>query len=258
MLYRFIDEVRSGMREDSVVSTNSLSIDEQEAWRVVRKELEDVGITAQLFIEHSVWIKETLQHLKDTGALQEQPLAIEPYFTEGESSFDITSTDNAIARMSTDEGAFPNTGIPHTTVPFQQTSSYQPYTGVGTSGLSIDNSLPSDAANKNTLFCNTGEEVHGFLCRTEGCSRSKVGKGFTTRALLIKHRSVHEPREHPCLFCPSSNYPYLYARKQSLRKHIRTAHKYVDANSPQFQAALAFRSPRRELMVLASGERFAE
>lgn len=88
-----------------MVSTNSLSIDEQEAWRVVRKELEDVGITAQLFLEHSVWIKETLQYLTDTGALQEQPLAIEPYFAEGE-LFDLISTENSIVRMSVDEGAF--------------------------------------------------------------------------------------------------------------------------------------------------------
>jgi hypothetical protein len=103
------------------LSTDFLSIDEQEAWRVVRKELEDVGITAQLFIEHSVWIKETLQYLKETGALQEQPLAIQPYFTEGE-SFEITSADSTIVRLSTDKGAFPNTGIPPTTVPFQQAS----------------------------------------------------------------------------------------------------------------------------------------
>jgi hypothetical protein len=151
MLYRFIDEVHSGMREDSVVSTDSLSIDEQEAWRIVRKELEDVGITPQLFNQHSVWIKETLQYLKESGALQEQPLAIEPYFTEGESS-EITSVDSTIAQMSSDKRALPNSGIPQTIIALQQASSFEiSYEGIGISRLSIDNPLSSEATNENML-----------------------------------------------------------------------------------------------------------
>src|SRR5262249_27060917 len=59
----FIDEVRTGKREGSVVTnhtTGSLSADEQEAWRQLRKELESVGITPALFNQHRELIIERL------------------------------------------------------------------------------------------------------------------------------------------------------------------------------------------------------
>lgn len=307
MLFKFIDEIRNGRREDSVTSTNSLSSDEQEAWRVVRKELEDVGITAQLFIEHSVWIKETLQYLKETGALQEQPLVTQAFFTESE-LFEITSAGSTTTPISTDKGVFPETRIPCTAVTNQEASSYQPSTLIPLTSthsnntlrsqsnrpqphtyrfviggenlahpvlleppyeeamageLSIDKALLSDAANDEMLFQNPGshqtkEGCEMFYCQREGCPRSRLGNGFTKHAYLIKHRPVHEPRDYQCPFCPSSNYPHLYSRQQSLKKHITTTHRNVDEDNPQLQAALTLRTPRRELMVLASGERFVE
>lgn len=64
MLKMFIDEVRTGRREGSVISTqtiDSLSTDEREAWRQLRKELESVGITPALFTQHHSFIVTTLQ-----------------------------------------------------------------------------------------------------------------------------------------------------------------------------------------------------
>ncbi|ERF73756.1 hypothetical protein EPUS_01010 [Endocarpon pusillum Z07020] len=68
-----IEEVRAGKREGSVISTqtiDSLSTDEREAWRQLRKELENVGITPALFSQHSLFIVTTLQR-----ALIEEGLA---------------------------------------------------------------------------------------------------------------------------------------------------------------------------------------
>jgi hypothetical protein len=64
MLQKFMDEVRTGKREGSVVSTHSvdsLLYEEKLAWRELRKELEDVGITPQLFEKHKQLISKTLR-----------------------------------------------------------------------------------------------------------------------------------------------------------------------------------------------------
>jgi hypothetical protein len=64
MLRTFIDELRTGKREGSVVSiqtTGSLSADEKEAWRQLRKELESVGITPMAFAQNRAFIVATLQ-----------------------------------------------------------------------------------------------------------------------------------------------------------------------------------------------------
>ena len=63
MLKTFLDELRAGKRDGSVVSaqtTGSLSADDKEAWRQLRKELESVGITPALFTQHHTFIVDTL------------------------------------------------------------------------------------------------------------------------------------------------------------------------------------------------------
>jgi ankyrin repeat protein len=63
MLSTFIEEVRAGKREGSIASTQttgSLSADEKEAWRQLRKELESVGITPALFTQQQELIVTTL------------------------------------------------------------------------------------------------------------------------------------------------------------------------------------------------------
>lgn len=86
MLRKYIEEIRTGRREGSIISTDSidsLSPDEKEAWRGVRKELEDVGITPELFTRHSAWIKKTLSDASQSGSLQEQPLAAQQFAVQG-------------------------------------------------------------------------------------------------------------------------------------------------------------------------------
>src|SRR6266516_4347895 len=70
----FIDEVRTGKREGSVVTnhtTSSLSADEKKAWRQLRKELESVGITPALFNQHRELIIERLLKAIKDGDLAE-------------------------------------------------------------------------------------------------------------------------------------------------------------------------------------------
>lgn len=66
MLVTFIDELRSGKRESSamsVLSTGSLSQDEKEEWRQLRKELESIGITPDVFARNRDFILNTLRAL---------------------------------------------------------------------------------------------------------------------------------------------------------------------------------------------------
>ena len=71
-LDKFIDEVRTGKREGSIISdctTGSLSAYEKEAWRQLRKELESVGITPALFNQHRDLILEKLLKAMEDGDL---------------------------------------------------------------------------------------------------------------------------------------------------------------------------------------------
>jgi len=73
LLRKFLDEVSTGKREGSVVSTQtvgSLSADQKEVWRQLRKELESVGITPVLFEQHRTVIIASLQK-----AIREEGLA---------------------------------------------------------------------------------------------------------------------------------------------------------------------------------------
>lgn len=63
MLRAYLDEVREGKRS-SIISTQtieSLSADDKEAWRHLRKELEGVGITPELYKQHREVIVTTLE-----------------------------------------------------------------------------------------------------------------------------------------------------------------------------------------------------
>lgn len=72
-LQKFMEDIRSGSREGSIVSADSLSLEEKATWRVIRKGLEGVGITPQLFEEHKDWIIRTLREAIESGTLQETP-----------------------------------------------------------------------------------------------------------------------------------------------------------------------------------------
>jgi hypothetical protein len=73
---KFIEEVSTGKRESSVVSTDtveSLSMDEKEAWRLLRKELEDIGITPHLFTTYRELIIIKFKDAVDAGDFQGLP-----------------------------------------------------------------------------------------------------------------------------------------------------------------------------------------
>lgn len=69
MLKTFIGEISSGKRESSVissVSTSSLSIEEKEGWRQLRKALQSIGITPEIFTLHRNFILNSLQALSQS------------------------------------------------------------------------------------------------------------------------------------------------------------------------------------------------
>ncbi|KAJ5792330.1 uncharacterized protein N7503_008308 [Penicillium pulvis] len=61
MLEAFIDEIRNGSRDKSMISCDSLHQDERDSWRMVRKELQSLGITPEIFLQHQVMIISTLK-----------------------------------------------------------------------------------------------------------------------------------------------------------------------------------------------------
>jgi hypothetical protein len=70
-LEKFFRDVQCGSRQESRSSLDSLSTDEAEAWRMVRKHLEDVGITPQLFDQHHTLIKDSILEAMVSGKLDE-------------------------------------------------------------------------------------------------------------------------------------------------------------------------------------------
>ncbi|KAI9774257.1 MAG: hypothetical protein M1840_004151 [Geoglossum simile] len=76
-LDEFLQEFRDGKREGSVVTTQtveSLSTDEKQTWRIIRKELEDIGITVAAFDTNKDFIINWFKSAIATGAFEEQTL----------------------------------------------------------------------------------------------------------------------------------------------------------------------------------------
>lgn len=66
LLRDFINDIRAGKRESSVLSsasTGSLSTDEKEQWRQLRRELQSIGITPEIFAHNREFILNTLRAL---------------------------------------------------------------------------------------------------------------------------------------------------------------------------------------------------
>ncbi|KFX92266.1 hypothetical protein V490_05496 [Pseudogymnoascus sp. VKM F-3557] len=72
-LNKFIEEVRAGLREGSVVTASGAteSIDTEDVWLLLRRELEDVGISASVVEEHHVYISNWLKAAISNGMLEE-------------------------------------------------------------------------------------------------------------------------------------------------------------------------------------------
>ncbi|KAJ6557342.1 hypothetical protein DFH09DRAFT_1163837 [Mycena vulgaris] len=70
-LNRFIAEVQAGMREGSVISTSDVAIQSPDVWDELRRELEDVGISAAVIEERHDFIVNWLKKALDDGSLEE-------------------------------------------------------------------------------------------------------------------------------------------------------------------------------------------
>ncbi|KAH0562061.1 hypothetical protein GP486_003233 [Trichoglossum hirsutum] len=71
----FMREFREGRREGSVVSVrtvDSLSIDDKQMWRAIRKELEEIGITVAAFDANKDFIMKWFAEAMESGAFDEQ------------------------------------------------------------------------------------------------------------------------------------------------------------------------------------------
>ena len=70
-----LQEFRDGKREGSVISTqtvDSLSPDEKQAWRAIRKELEEIGISVAAFDANKEFILNWLKTAIVTRAFEEE------------------------------------------------------------------------------------------------------------------------------------------------------------------------------------------
>jgi len=68
MLEAFLNEVRTGAENRSVISCDSFSKDERESWRTIRKELQSLGITPEIFSQHQDMIMSALKLALGDGA----------------------------------------------------------------------------------------------------------------------------------------------------------------------------------------------
>ena len=74
-LDKFIDEFRQGKKETSIVSlqtVDSLSADDRAAWRTIRKELEEIGISVAAFDANRNFIFDWFVRAIEVGAFEEQ------------------------------------------------------------------------------------------------------------------------------------------------------------------------------------------
>ncbi|KAL9118170.1 MAG: hypothetical protein Q9187_005289 [Circinaria calcarea] len=80
-LNKFLQEFRDGKHEGSVISNQtveSLSTDEKEIWRSIRKELDDIGVTVAAFEANKTFIIEWFKQSIATGAFDEEIPDAEP------------------------------------------------------------------------------------------------------------------------------------------------------------------------------------
>ena len=75
-----MQEFQDGKHEGSVISTrtvDSLSADERQAWRTIRKDLEDIGISVAAFDANKDFIVNWFKTAISTGAFEEQTVEAE-------------------------------------------------------------------------------------------------------------------------------------------------------------------------------------
>ena len=74
-LDRYLQEVTEGKREGSLISAqtaDTLSVNDQQLWCTIRKELEDIGITVAAFDANKDFIFEWFKNMIAKGAFEER------------------------------------------------------------------------------------------------------------------------------------------------------------------------------------------
>ncbi|KAH0563216.1 hypothetical protein GP486_002218 [Trichoglossum hirsutum] len=93
-LDKLVAEIRAGARSGSVISSctiESLSKNDQAAWRQLRKELQDMGISVAALNEHRQFITKWLKKAIESGALEEE----RPKEREGEAPSSVMAERKA-------------------------------------------------------------------------------------------------------------------------------------------------------------------
>lgn len=109
-LDKLISDFQQGKRAPSVVSlqtVDSLDPDDKEAWRTIRKELEDIGISVAAFDANKDFIFEWFSNALDTGAFQEQPVSSPSGSVH---SLDVLSSTSSLSSSGVKESNKPITG----------------------------------------------------------------------------------------------------------------------------------------------------
>ncbi|KUJ11878.1 ankyrin [Mollisia scopiformis] len=99
-----VQEFRDGKHEGSVLTVatiESLTHEEQDRWRSIRKELEDIGISVAAFEANKDFIIDWFQQAIQTGAFEEQSMFRE--HEDGISDVDSTISSHTIQQLPTTE-----------------------------------------------------------------------------------------------------------------------------------------------------------
>jgi len=92
-----MQEYQEGKHEPSVLTMQtieSLSLDEKQMWRSIRKELEDIGMSVVAFDANKDFILDWFKTAINTGAFEEETLEENPSSIQGEDDLDQTSEDH--------------------------------------------------------------------------------------------------------------------------------------------------------------------
>ena len=104
-LDKFISEIQQGKRAPSVISLQTvedLDPDDEETWKTIRKDLEDIGISVTAFDANKDFIFEWISNAVATGAFQEKAGSSPP---RSVLSLDVQSSTSSLSRWVKDSSS---------------------------------------------------------------------------------------------------------------------------------------------------------
>ncbi|KAJ5597132.1 hypothetical protein N7450_003590 [Penicillium hetheringtonii] len=99
----FVEELRGGKREKSVIATKSLMVDEKEGWKQLRKELQDAGINSECFTQNFDMIYASLKEselVEDLPNLEDIPSDVISTPREGLSAYGYDQMKDMATNMA--------------------------------------------------------------------------------------------------------------------------------------------------------------